>query len=146
MVQACRLYDTFRILDHLGLLPRFEFHTAWRSYAALGCSSSVHCSLISQLQMQGSRETTYFTPLLFTKKKDDQEQPSASYTTPWPSRSPRSPTSAGLSASRRRSLTPTGSTALQPAEPPLASLYDDTVGVTRPSVQTEATQLQLELC
>lgn len=80
--------------------------------------------------MQSSRETSYFTPLLFTKKKDDQDQPSTSYTTPRPSRSPRSPSSAGLSSGvpRRRSLTPTGSAVLQPAEPPLASLYDDATG------------------
>ncbi|DBA67582.1 hypothetical protein WJX79_007487 [Trebouxia sp. C0005] len=82
--------------------------------------------------MQSSRETSYFTALLF-KKKDDQEQPSTSYTTPRPSRSPRSPSSAGMAsgagAQRRRSLTPTGSTALQPAEPPSRSLYSDTSGV-----------------
>ena len=82
--------------------------------------------------MQSSRETSYFTPLLF-KKKDDQDQPSTSYTTPRPSRSPRSPSSAGMAsgagAQRRRSLTPTASTALQPAEPPSRSLYSDTSGV-----------------
>lgn len=82
----------------------------------------------------GSGETSYFTPLLFTKKKDDQEQPSTSYTTPRPSRSPRSPSSAGLAsgtgAQRRRSLTPSGSAASQPAEPPLRSLYSDNFGET----------------
>lgn len=84
--------------------------------------------------MQSSKETSYFTPLLFTKKKDDQEQPSTSYTTPRPSRSPRSPSSAGIAsgagAQRRRSLTPTGSTALQAAEPPIFSLYSENSGQT----------------
>lgn len=80
----------------------------------------------------GSGETSYFTPLLFTKRRDAQEQASTSYTTPRPSRSPKSPSSAGhasgMGVQRRRSTTPTGSTALHPAEPPLRSLYSDNFG------------------
>lgn len=80
----------------------------------------------------GSGETSYFTPLLFTKRRDAQEQASTSYTTPRPSRSPKSPSSAGhtsgVGVQRRRSTTPTSSTALQPAEPPLRSLYSDNFG------------------
>lgn len=82
----------------------------------------------------GSGETSYFTPLLFTKRRDAQEQASTSYTTPRPSRSPKSPSSAGhasgMGVQRRRSTTPTGSTALHPAEPPLRSLYSDNFGET----------------
>ena len=93
----------------------------------------------------GSGETSYFTPLLFTKRRDDQEQPSTSYTIPRPSRSPRSPSSAGhasgFGAQRRRSMTPTGSTALMPAEPPLRSLYSDNFGAQRSSCLVSHSQM-----